>query len=108
MTQNVQIQLTVMIPHLQSTASDINQTFLSVCEGIIFSSSVGGTDQFENAQSSIRLHCIQDKWQWKAALEECSDFYWIPVVLMMTMSRSVYLSIKIRLTQKSIGEPSHW
>jgi len=63
----------VMIPHLQNTVFDINQTSLSVCWGIIFSSSVGGMDQFENARSSTRLYCIQDKQQWEVGLEECSD-----------------------------------
>lgn len=44
------------MPHLQNAVSDIKQTLLSICESIIFSSSQGETDQFENAGSSARFH----------------------------------------------------
>lgn len=94
MTQNAQTRLLVTMPHLQNTVSDINQTSLSVCQGIIFSSSLGGMGQFKNARSSTRLYCIQDNQQWIAGLKECSDLNWISAVSVMTMSRSVYLSIQ--------------
>lgn len=67
----------------------------AVCQGIISSSSMAGMDQFENAGSSTKLYCIQDKQQWNVGLQQCSDLNWISVVLVITVSRSVCLSIKI-------------
>lgn len=52
--KNAQMRLRVVIPQLPNifyfTIFDISQTLLFVCQGFIFSSSVGGMDQlFENA-----------------------------------------------------------